>query len=148
MYKDYRLVLVRRHCMELPWLLSCNRYSFNLALPAEILCPELEVSQGTINTTNGYRTSSVATVQCSDGYRLSGQSSLTCQITGEWTDDEPTCERKGISIISINGPCPSDFNKTWHTYFTNHTILHTHLLLITLVGNASSVHTYTLLTVA
>ena len=101
MYKDYRLVLVRRHCMELPWLLSCNRYSFNLALPAEILCPELKVSQGTINTTNGYRTSSVATVQCSNGYRLSGQSSLTCQITGEWTDNEPTCERKELVLYPL-----------------------------------------------
>ncbi|XP_064397066.1 uncharacterized protein LOC135343945 isoform X4 [Halichondria panicea] len=67
-------------------------WSGNIPTCEEILCPELEVSQGTINTTNGYRTSSVATVQCSNGYRLSGQSSLTCQITGEWTDDEPTCE--------------------------------------------------------
>ncbi len=54
------------------------------------------MSQGMINTTNGYRISSVATVQCSDGYRLSGQSSLTCQNTGEWTADEPTCESEGF----------------------------------------------------
>ncbi|XP_064397067.1 CUB and sushi domain-containing protein 1-like isoform X5 [Halichondria panicea] len=67
-------------------------WSGNIPTCEEILCPELKVSQGTINTTNGYRTSSVATVQCSNGYRLSGQSSLTCQITGEWTDNEPTCE--------------------------------------------------------
>ena len=38
--------------------------------------------------------SNMATYVCDTGYVLSGGSTRTCQVTGEWSGNAPTCEGK------------------------------------------------------
>ncbi len=40
----------------------------------------------------------VAEYTCIPGYQLLGNNSRVCQVNGEWSDDEPSCERKLLKI--------------------------------------------------
>ena len=61
---------------------------------AAITCPDLEDPQyGTVETTDN-RVGDVANYECNFGFRLVGSSQLTCLVSGEWSDEVPTCERK------------------------------------------------------
>ena len=68
---------------------------------AEIFCPRLLVSDSNINTTDGYRIDSVATVQCNAGYRLTEVSMLTCLGTGEWSSATPSCDSKLVRHLLL-----------------------------------------------
>ena len=37
---------------------------------------------------------STATYNCNSGYILSGNETRTCQASGTWSDNAPTCDRK------------------------------------------------------
>uniref|UniRef100_H2Y5C4 Sushi domain-containing protein n=1 Tax=Ciona savignyi TaxID=51511 RepID=H2Y5C4_CIOSA len=46
-----------------------------------------------------YDITEVVTFTCADGFILNGQSQITCEDTGLWSDDEPTCD-----AITCNRP--------------------------------------------
>ena len=37
---------------------------------------------------------STATYSCDEEYELNGEATRTCQDNGEWSGEEPTCERE------------------------------------------------------
>ena len=39
--------------------------------------------------------------KCSTGYDRSGSESITCQLSGDWSPDPPSCERKELFAKSI-----------------------------------------------
>ena len=47
---------------------------------------------------SGTTVGSIATYNCRFGYALIGGSTRTCQINGEWSGEEPFCQRKGLVI--------------------------------------------------
>ena len=64
----------------------------------------LAVDCGTLSQPNGGQVSqdgsslgSQANYSCSEGYVLNGNSTRVCQVDGQWSGSEPTCE--GQSLI-------------------------------------------------
>ena len=58
-----------------------------------------------------YVVDDVVTFNCDDGFELVGSRKLTCQTDGEWTDDEPTCEREFGRIFVISFDRHETINK-------------------------------------
>ena len=56
-----------------------------------VSCPDLsDPASGQVQTsTDGSK--STAEFSCSSGYYLSGIARLTCELTGLWSDNVPTC---------------------------------------------------------
>ena len=63
--------------------------------------------QQVINLMNErYHIDTVATYTCNDGYSLSGSESNTCQASGNWEHDLPTCEsNKETKYLNFNKLC-------------------------------------------
>lgn len=40
---------------------------------------------------------------CSQGYRLAGDASRVCQASGQWSGDDPECERKNNPPLLAHG---------------------------------------------
>ena len=45
-----------------------------------------------------FRTTTVVVYTCNPGYRLDGASALTCQSTGQWSEQAPRC-------VDLSGTC-------------------------------------------
>uniref|UniRef100_H2Y5C5 Sushi, von Willebrand factor type A, EGF and pentraxin domain-containing protein 1 n=1 Tax=Ciona savignyi TaxID=51511 RepID=H2Y5C5_CIOSA len=61
-----------------------------------------EISYGSLTTAgNSFEIGETVTYVCNDGYEIVGQGVLTCTNTGEWSHDEPTCQRV---IVPQTGP--------------------------------------------
>ena len=50
-------------------------------------------ANGQVSRTAGTTFGQTATYNCNTGYNLVGGSSRTCQATGEWSGNAPTCQR-------------------------------------------------------
>ena len=87
--------------MDLFWTLvyvSSNMDVF-LSLTA-VDCGSLtDPVNGQVNHTNGTTFRQTATYSCDTGYNLMGKSTLTCQATGEWSGNTPTCQ--GMLLHSV-----------------------------------------------
>ena len=64
-------------------------------------CPALEpITDGDVsNTGNDYQ--SIAKYLCNSGYTLNGPSERVCQISGEWSLEEPSCEGTDMRMFMI-----------------------------------------------
>ena len=56
-----------------------------------VLCDELSSPANGDVIWNGTTSGSTATYTCDSGYQLSGDQTRTCQNTGVWSGEEPTC---------------------------------------------------------
>ena len=61
-----------------------------------VQCPELEDPSNGQVTETGLEPFSTATYTCNLGYDLIGDDIRTCSEDGEWTKEEPTCQRKSV----------------------------------------------------
>ena len=74
--------------------LKCNKC--NCIFP--VTCAPFSVANGMVNYTlrsvvyERYRINTVATFQCAYGYYLSGTNLTTCEPSGSWSEQTPTCE--------------------------------------------------------
>ena len=60
-------------------------------------------ANGSVTHTSGTTFGETATYSCNTGYNLTRDSTRTCQATGQWSGNAPTCEGmllKGDSTIS------------------------------------------------
>ena len=48
----------------------------------------------------GYVVDTIASFSCNSGYHQNGPDSITCQESGNWNEQTPTCE--GFSIYSLS----------------------------------------------
>ena len=48
-------------------------------------------------TLNGTTFDSEATYECDEGFELVGNVTRTCEATGNWSGEEPVCERKTVN---------------------------------------------------
>ena len=62
----------------------------------EVQCPVLENPENGDVTSTGQTPGDTASYVCSQGYILDGVSTRTCQESGIWTGDAPTCNRKSF----------------------------------------------------
>uniref|UniRef100_H2Y5C8 Sushi domain-containing protein n=1 Tax=Ciona savignyi TaxID=51511 RepID=H2Y5C8_CIOSA len=63
-----------------------------------------------------YDITDVVTFTCADGFILNGQSQITCEDTGLWSDDEPTCDRKIIQCATPDEPLNGGFSPNQPAY--------------------------------
>lgn len=90
--------------MIAPFLIS------NFLVLSEIRCSYLSVDfatkpGGTCTDPDGvtvtdmlYQTT--CSFECSTGYERTGSESITCQLSGNWSPDPPTCERKKLHVFA------------------------------------------------
>ena len=57
-------------------------------------CGSLTVPNGQVSAPSGTTFMNTVTYTCDDGYNLNGASDRTCQASGNWDLEEPTCDRK------------------------------------------------------
>ena len=69
-------------------------------------CPELESPQNGTVTVEELLYPNEATYECSDGFNLVGNATSKCQISGEWTEEAPTCEEEPTEVPSMT-PTPT-----------------------------------------
>ncbi len=55
--------------------------------------PLMDIRSGKVVLT-GTTVGSTATYSCNKGYVLFGEQTRTCQYSGQWSGEEPYCERK------------------------------------------------------
>ena len=53
----------------------------------------------------GLTPGSIANYTCENAYHLRGDVTRTCDSSGLWTDNEPTCVRKYLMITHIPSDC-------------------------------------------
>ena len=58
-----------------------------------------DVSYSTSAVDGRYPVGSTVYFTCSDGYMRNGLDSSTCNITGEWMDELPTCIGNKLNIV-------------------------------------------------
>ena len=58
---------------------------------AEILCPHLQTPANGSKSTSSVFVEALVNFTCHNGYELSGQSTLQCQVNGEWNGTAPFC---------------------------------------------------------
>lgn len=67
-----------------------NVYVFDFIL--EIICEELSNPlNGTVSLPSQRIVDSIATYGCNDSFELEGAVSVTCQLNGTWSAEEPIC---------------------------------------------------------
>ena len=72
-------------------------------------CPQLSLSFGLIlyhnarhlDGTDVYVVNSVADFTCNHGYRIEGSNTTTCQQSGMWDQETPTCIQGELILIAI-----------------------------------------------
>ena len=61
-----------------------------------------DITNGQVELNPNTLQDSVATYSCNVGYELRGAATRTCQrLTGTWSGDEPTCNRKSVMHIIL-----------------------------------------------
>ena len=67
-------------------------YSFLICLSVyAVICPILIIiNNGDIEVT-ARTPGETATYSCNDGYRLEGNATRTCQVSGDWSGQQPEC---------------------------------------------------------
>ena len=58
--------------------------------------PLSDPDNGAVTTDPDTTLNSVATYRCRRGFKLIGGKKRTCETSGEWSGEEPTCESKQI----------------------------------------------------
>ena len=62
------------------------------------VCPGITIDNST-NDLNGIEAGNSVSVTCTDNsFELKGSSTVSCDNDGSWTNDLPTCEKKGKPI--------------------------------------------------
>ena len=70
-------------------------------LSAVVDCGSLEdPDNGQVNFSNT-TFESTANYTCDLGYSLNGNSTRTCEVSGEWSGDQPSCQRKWWKYLCI-----------------------------------------------
>ena len=67
-------------------------------------CSELKSPQNGTVTVEVLLYPNEATYECSDGFNLVGNATRKCQISGEWTEEAPTCEEEPTEAPSSVTP--------------------------------------------
>ena len=70
------------------------------------ICESLSLSHGEVSynrsPVNGkYQAQTVASFSCNYGYSRSGLESLTCQTSGNWNQEIPTCNKSNTNNILV-----------------------------------------------
>lgn len=81
--------------------LSSGEWSGQAPTCTAVFCPNLPNPANGEVTLTGNTVGSLATYSCDLGFGLVGFSTRICQPTGQWSGEEPTCQRKACFI------CPS-----------------------------------------
>ena len=64
-------------------------------------CPTLtDPASGDVNF-NSTEIGSMANYSCNEGFILNGNATRICQDNGEWSGDDPTCQRKNTLLHAI-----------------------------------------------
>ena len=58
--------------------------------------PLSDPDNGAVTTDPDTTLNSVATYRCRRGFKLAGEKKRTCETSGEWSGEVPTCESKQI----------------------------------------------------
>ena len=92
--------------MEHIWFISEFTQDCLLFILIAILCEKQSLKNGTEeyhesirggnSTVEGVPYGTVATYSCEHGLALMGSTTRTCQITGNWNETLPSCERKAM----------------------------------------------------
>ena len=83
--------------MHLPMTISSSL----LFVSAVVDCGSLDdPDNGQVNFSNT-TFESTANYTCDLGYSLNGNSTRTCEVSGEWSGDPPSCERKWWKYLCI-----------------------------------------------
>ena len=100
-----------RVCFLFYFVINSDYLVFSTAIVCDLL-PEIENGEISYSPPPGEEdltvgVDNVATYSCNRGYRLIGPEMRTCEdvgagITGEFSDTEPSCERKSV-FVSGNG---------------------------------------------
>ncbi|XP_078494241.1 sushi, von Willebrand factor type A, EGF and pentraxin domain-containing protein 1-like isoform X2 [Ciona intestinalis] len=78
-----------------------------------------DIDFGSLTTPgNTFNIGATATYVCNAGYEIVGQDVLTCTVSGEWSDDEPTCSRI-VTCQTPVGPSDGSFTPTQQPFFVN-----------------------------
>ena len=68
----------------------------------EITCEELSNPEnGTVSLPTERIVDSIATYTCNDSFELVGDASVTCQLNGTWSAEEPTCIGMSALLVSF-----------------------------------------------
>ena len=57
-------------------------------------------NHGTVNY-DGTGYNMVVSYKCDEGYSLTGPSARVCQFNGNWSGEEPFCERKHTTVVML-----------------------------------------------
>ena len=71
-------------------------------------------ANGQVDHTSGTTFGHTATYNCNTGYNLVGDRTRTCQVTGEWSRSEPTCQ----SMLRNGGHFTCIFKSTTSLFLT------------------------------
>uniref|UniRef100_H2Y5C1 Sushi domain-containing protein n=1 Tax=Ciona savignyi TaxID=51511 RepID=H2Y5C1_CIOSA len=99
-----------------------------------------EISYGSLTTAgNSFEIGETVTYVCNDGYEIVGQGVLTCTNTGEWSHDEPTCQRVIVpQCASRVSPANGAVSPVQASYDANSEVTFTCTTGYRLVGSSSS----------
>ena len=91
---------LERHQLVKVRYIQCYRPSMRLLYDNYYIvrCANLPTPQNGRVDQRGNNPGDIATYICNSGYELVGQSTRTCQTSGQWSGDAPTCERLGMHI--------------------------------------------------
>ncbi|XP_022089140.1 sushi domain-containing protein 2-like isoform X2 [Acanthaster planci] len=84
--------------------LMCQKngtWSADVPVCAPVICSSLDVPPNGAKEVSRSTLGGVASFTCDDGYTLRGESELTCQETGTWSGEVPTCEASGLQAWQI-----------------------------------------------
>ena len=66
-------------------------------------------ANGNVNHTAGTTVGRNATYSCNTGYNLVGDSTRTCQATGNWSGNAPTCQGMYVYKLTFSYPMVMHF---------------------------------------
>ena len=62
-----------------------------------------DIANGKVAIAPDTRLGSTATYSCNAGFNLVGPATRQCQASGQWSGQEPSCERKSLGLNKIAG---------------------------------------------
>ena len=66
-----------------------------------IICPRLQPLLHGYVTASSYEFNSTVTYTCTDGYILIGESKQFCNGSGQWSGEEPFCQKANCTIVNV-----------------------------------------------
>ena len=101
-------------CAFVSYLMSCCRY--HPPPPTVVNCGTLNDPPSGMVTVSNTTFGSTANYTCNPGHTLIGAATRTCDSSGMWSPNPPTCDRKFIATVLFLEDILTQFFVHTHTY--------------------------------